>query len=206
MTTSQSWPIEDVPEAPSLTFVVHNETKFGIFFKTTIPQTASGCTCSPTLSRSHPESLLSCQEPSPCLSVFGWMNSVMSMLEFALTTRQFALISGCWLEPNPSVTMMRKKLTVAAQPCPFLYVHPRVVRQLNKSVNQWNVTRAQIHIVVRQINANFNIKPIWARRDPAPKKERCISEAWASDCAFTKTRNHTFMQWQRDEFGCSGMK
>lgn len=41
VTTSQSCPIEDVPEAASLTFVGHDETKFGDFFKTTSPRTDS---------------------------------------------------------------------------------------------------------------------------------------------------------------------
>lgn len=41
VTTSQSCPIEDVPEAASLTFVGHDETKFGVFFKTTSPRTDS---------------------------------------------------------------------------------------------------------------------------------------------------------------------
>lgn len=86
VTTSQSCPIEDVPEAASLTFVGHDETKFGVFFKTTSPRTDSLRPYALTHLISFPPKVSVELPRAVSMSVgVGWMNSVMSILEFALT-------------------------------------------------------------------------------------------------------------------------
>lgn len=82
VTTSQSCPIEDVPEAASLTFVGHDETKFGVFF----PRTDSLRLYALTHLISFPPKVSVELPRAVSMSVgVGWMNSVMSILEFALT-------------------------------------------------------------------------------------------------------------------------
>lgn len=120
-----------------LTFAANDETKFGVFKLQVHWPTALGCLCSLILSCFHPDSLLSSQEPSPCLSVLGeWLSDV------DLTVLR-SPISGCWLKPNPKECWKQ----VSCTPPPFrswsVYQFP--FRQPHKTVNAINVARTQTH-------------------------------------------------------------
>lgn len=119
-----------------LTFAADDETKFGVFKLQVHWLTALGCLCSLILSCFHPDSLLSSQEASPCLSVLGewlWCQS--------LSLR--SPISGCWLKPNPKECWKQ----VSCTPSPFRSwsVYQCPFRQLHKTVIAINVARTQTH-------------------------------------------------------------